>query len=440
VIDVAALRRGEVSAVELAERALARAEEVGAAFVQLAPALALELAKRADGEIRRGRYRGPLHGLPLAVKDVIDVAGLPTRLGTPRAGHRMPMRNAAAVHAAVQAGAVVIGKTATHELALGMTTPAVGNPVDPTRTAGGSSGGSAAAVASGVCTVALGTDTNGSVRCPAALCGVVGLKPTFGSVSREGVAPLAWSQDTVGSFGATVADCAALHDALAPLSEDWSTSPSGMRIGIDRELCATADPAVAEAVLAAVGALRADGVQIVELSLPKAALAGAASFVTIMAEASRAWSEAVSEAGALCPETRAALRAGATVSADAYLRAAQVRTLVRQQLADVAALKAVQAVVLPTVPVVASLRGAATVQVNGRERPVEAAHAQFTALASLIGYPALSVPCGLHDGLPIGLQLIGAPGSEADLLRLGAAVELRSALAALSRLPTTKRP
>jgi Asp-tRNA(Asn)/Glu-tRNA(Gln) amidotransferase A subunit family amidase len=126
------------------------------------------------------------------------------------------------------------------------------------------------------------------------------------------------------------------------------------------------------------------------------------------------------------------------VSADAYLRAAQVRTLVRRQLAEVAALKAVQAVVLPTVPVVASPRGDTTVQVNGRERPVEVAHAQFTALASLIGYPALSVPCGLHDGLPIGLQLIGAPGGEADLLRLGAAVELRSALAALSNLPTTK--
>lgn len=417
-----ALRRGELSAVELTERALSRAAGSDA-FVALTPELAFAQARVADEELRRGHVRGPLHGLPLAVKDVIDVAGVPTRLGSPGAGHRLPEEDAAVVRAAVRGGAVVIGKTATHELAFGMTTPSVGNPFDAERTAGGSSGGSAAAVGAGVCSVALGTDTNGSIRCPAALCGVVGLKPTFGRVSREGVAPLAWSQDTVGSLAATVADCAALHAALVGRLERHD---GPLRVGVDRALCESADEPVADAVLAAVEALADLGVRVVEISLPRPALAGAASYVTIMSEAARAWGAHADETG---PEVRAALRAGRGISADGYLRAAQVRTLVRRRLRD--ALFGLDAAVLPTVPVTAALRTDASVAVRGRTRPVEAAHAQLTALASLTGFPALSVPCGLDAaGLPIGLQLVGPPDGEAALLRVGEAVErLRGAKA-----------
>ncbi|HEY4277359.1 MAG TPA: amidase [Conexibacter sp.] len=425
-----ALRRRALSSVELVERALALASsahewELGA-FVELTPEAALAQARAADDELRAGRARGPLHGLPLAVKDVIDVGGVATRLGTPGAGHRVPSADADVVRLARAAGAIPIGKTATHELAYGMTTPAVANPRDRTRTTGGSSGGSAAAVAAGLAPLALGTDTNGSVRCPAALCGVVGLKPTFGRVPRGGVAPLAWSQDVVGPLAENVAGCAALHAALTerPALADLRRADE-LCVGADRELCErAAAPEVGRSVLAALDALAADGARVVEVKLPDQALAGAASYVTIVAEAHRAWGSRLEHGEAFSADIAAALRVGAQVSADAYLRAAQARTLLRRQLAELFAASGVDALAMPTVPVVAAERDAARVLLDGGLRPVESAHARFTALASLCGGPALSVPCGVDaDGLPIGLQLLGRPDGEAALLRVGAAVE-----------------
>lgn len=423
-----ALRRREVSAVQLAREALERGASVGerlGAFAALTPELALEQARRADDELAAGEDRGPLHGIPIAIKDVIDVAGVPTRLGTRGGGHRVPRADAAAVSAAVRGGAVVIGKTTTHELALGMVTPQARNPMDPTRITGGSSGGSAAAVAAGIVPVALGTDTNGSIRCPAALCGVVGLKPTFGAVGRTGVATLAWSQDTVGALAADVESCGVVHAVCGPGKDDARTTGGApLRVGIDRRLCATATPAVSAGVLGAVAELQEEGVEVVDVTLDRFPLAAPASFVTILAEAAAAWPELTDAPGAAGLDVRAALLAGAEIPAVEYIRAARVRTLVLRDLDRLMSAARLDALALPAVPVVAAPAGADAVELHGRMVPIDAVHPRFTAFASLCGVPALSVPCGLDaHGLPIGLQLVGVRHGETALLRIGALAE-----------------
>ncbi|MCW2958670.1 MAG: gatA, partial [Solirubrobacterales bacterium] len=298
----AALRAGQTTAVELAERALAAAgahDRSLGAFAALTPERALRDAARADGELRAGLDRGPLHGLPVSVKDVIDVAGAPTRLGTPGAGHRVPDADAVVVDALARAGAIVVGKAATHELALGMVTPGVANPFDRARMVGGSSGGSAAGVAAGLVVGSLGTDTAGSVRCPAALCGVVGLKPTFGALDTTGVARLAVSQDTVGALAATAADCAALWAALRHGPSPALVLATGYgRVGLDRGVLAErCDASVAAAVTAAAQGLAATGIEIVDVEVQHLALASAVSLVVLLAEAGEAWGEALDRDG-----------------------------------------------------------------------------------------------------------------------------------------------
>lgn len=424
-----ALRAREVSAVELAEAALARADSLQptiGAFATVTPELALAQAERADRHLAAGEDRGPFHGLPVAVKDVIDVAGVPTRLGTPRAGHRTPTASACVVDALAAAGAVVIGKTASHELAFGMVTPQARNPFDPRRIVGGSSGGSAAAVAAGIVAAALGTDTNGSVRCPAALCGVVGLRPTSGAISRAGVAPLAWTQDTVGPLAYTAGDCAAL---LAVLAGRAPTAAPGagarLRVGVDRAAWGALGDGVEEACAAALAALAAGGVEVVDVALPDAALAGAASIVVLMGEASSAWGPTLdADPGGFGAQVRAALTVGRDVPAGAYLRAKRVRALLARDLRALFAGRGLHAVATPTVPITAAPAGAATVALGGREQPIDAVHSRFAALAALVGHPALSVPCGLDaSGLPIGLQLMARPDGEPVLAALGARVE-----------------
>ncbi|HEY7632682.1 MAG TPA: amidase [Thermoleophilaceae bacterium] len=426
----AALDRGEVGVVELTRAALDRAAQMQpaiGAFSELTHEFALEHAERVQESLRSGAARGPLAGLPLGVKDVIDVAGVPTRLGTPRAGHRIPAASAPVCSALAAAGAVIVGKTATHELAYGMTTPAARNPRDPSRIPGGSSGGSAAAVGAGITALALGTDTNGSIRAPAAHCGVVGLKPTRGALSREGVAELAWTQDTVGLLTPDVAT--AVH-AWAALSPGPEAERREWRVGVDHGVIGQAAPDVAAAVGSAFEQLE---LTLVEVRLPDVRLAGSASVLAIMAEAALAWREELSaDPEGFGPAVRAALTAGAEVGQTAYLHAKRARVRVCARVRELFERERLDAIALPTVPVTPTPAGVERVTVNGRERAVESLQSEFTSLASLTGQPALSLPCGAGEaGLPVGLQLLGRAHREAELLALAADAE--AAIPALPR-------
>jgi len=416
-----ALDAGDAGVVELTEAALARAEAlqpVLGAFATLTPELAREQARTAEAELQAGQARGPLHGLPVAVKDVIDVAGVPTRLGTPGAGHRVPDRSARVVDALIAGGAIVIGKATTHELALGMTTPAARNPHDPERIAGGSSGGPAVAVAAGIAALALGTDTNGSVRCPASHCGVIGLKPTREALSRAGVAPLAWTQDTVGVLAPDARSAADAWRVLGPPSQQGEVH----RIGVDRAACAAAAPEVGDRVTAALDELA--GVELVDVEGPDLALCSGASVIAIVVEAAEAWGDALDGVG---PAVRGALRAGREVPPDAYLDAKRARVLVSARMRALFEREALDALALPTVPVTATLAVLDRIPFHGRERSVESLQGLFTAPASLTGQPALSVPCGRDaDGMPIGLQLLGRSGAEGALLALAGSIGITS--------------
>jgi Asp-tRNA(Asn)/Glu-tRNA(Gln) amidotransferase A subunit family amidase len=346
-----------------------------------------------------------LHGLTVAVKDNIDVACLWTRGGTPGLGHRRASRDAEVVARLRSAGAVVIGKTRMHELAWGMTTPGCRNPADPERMVGGSSGGSAAAVASGAVDIALGTDTGGSVRNPASLCGVFGAKTAIGELPMDGVFPLAHTQDTVGVFAANAADCLrALHALGLPAAPPCAPG----RVGRLVDAWATrVEPEVAAATERTAARLAGTGFDVIDLSLQNSGLAPAASYVIMLAEAAREWwpRESPPTAGSVGAEVQGLLRLGTHVTAADYARALQVRASLRAEITD--ALAQVDAVLLPTCPVQAAPVGAENVRCAGRTVPIEAAHSALTALASVTGMPAISVPAQANGALPLGAQLIG---------------------------------
>ncbi len=446
----ALLRRGETDAVTLASTALEAAARPGAAtaFVTLTADLAMRAAARADAELRAGIDRGPLHGIPVAVKDNIDVGAVVTGNGTSGFGRRVPDLDAAVWAALDGAGAVLVGKTAMHELAWGVTTPGCANPWDAGRVAGGSSGGSAAAVAAGVVPVALGSDTGGSIRIPAALCGVTGLKPSHGSVSLAGLSTLAPSQDTVGPIALDAATCLLVHSVLRA-----GAPGRGAGLSCHRPVAHLPVPAGAPATHVAVprggwmehvtepvramlaetrAALEEAGTVVVDVDVAHAELAPAVALVVMLAESARAWGPLVEgRAEGLGADAAAALSVGATVlPADlerAHLVARALRDSVDHVLGGFSA--GGRCVLLLPSTGVAAVRGgwepeALEVEVGGRRQPVRAAYGHFTALASVTGHPALSVPAGLDgDGLPLGVQLVGAWGAEAVLAATATVVE-----------------
>lgn len=434
-----ALQRRELTAVELTRSCLDRIAEVddrvGAFVVVLADA-ALEAAEQADKELRDGRSRGPLHGIPVAVKDLYDMAGVPTTASSAVRADFVPSEDSAAVARLRDAGAIVVGKTHTHEFAYGCITPTTRNPWDLERVPGGSSGGSGAAIAAGECLLALGTDTGGSIRIPASLCGTVGLKPTFGRASRYGVTSLSWSLDHVGPLTRTVRDAAAALGTLAgadprdPATADVEVPDyvAGLDGGVDGLVVGLptnyyfdlVDPDVEDAVRGAVAGLEGQGARVVEVDLPHTDQYMAVEFGVILPEASAYHQEMLRDRGELYTEdVRLLLETGELILATDYIRALRVRTMIQQGWRRV--FDGIDVLAAPSLPATAVRCDDPTITwADGTTEPVINAYVRTSCPGNITGLPALSVPCGTdRAGLPIGLQLMGRPFDEATVLRVG---------------------
>jgi aspartyl-tRNA(Asn)/glutamyl-tRNA(Gln) amidotransferase subunit A len=414
------LRAREVSPVELTRGCLERIERLNPllnAFITVTAESALVEARRAEQEIQNGKWRGPLHGIPIALKDLIDTAGVPTTAASALFQDRVPTQDAEVVQKLRAAGAVILGKNNLHEFAYGGSS--IISHFGPTRNpwnlecvTGGSSGGSAATVAARLCYAAIGTDTAGSIREPAAYCGVVGLKPTYNMVSARGVIPLSWSLDHVGPLVASVTDAALVLQALSEVpSIDYGSAldeqPTTLRIGIPRRFFyEELDPEISFAVDTALECLRSMVKATVEISIDvntDRTLQLAESY-----EYHRQW---VAESpGSYQPETLRRIRAGASVTADAFERAKRELAEERERIKQV--FDEVDALITPTMPVVTP-RIADLEQHPDRLRPTELKMLRNTRPFNVWGLPAISVPCGFTDaGLPIGLQIAAAPGRE----------------------------
>ena len=396
-----------------------------------------------------------LAGMKVAVKDIIEVEGLPNRCGSPLYGDPpLPSRSDAEVVARIRkAGGLVIGKTAAHELACGVYTPGTGNPWDLARSPGGSSGGSGAAVAAGLCDAALGSDTGGSIRIPASLCGIAGLKPTYGLVPRSGVEPLSWSLDHVGPLGRTVKDCALLLEAIAGAHDSDSTSatrPSGgyletldagvvgLRIGVPTGFFMDPiDPQVQAAFLAAVEVIRELGAEVTTVDVSYLVGSLEAEFAIVSPEAASYHHANLCRSPELIdPSIRAMLVAGAALPSSYYLRALRWRQVIADQMRETFAGNRLDAFMTPTVPATAQLHDQEEFAYPGGEEPVISSFVRTTAPFNLTGQPALSVPCGFTDGvLPLGLQVVGRPFAEDMVLRIGNAYE--HATDWVARIPPT---
>jgi aspartyl-tRNA(Asn)/glutamyl-tRNA(Gln) amidotransferase subunit A len=421
------LRRGETGAVELAREALAAAERwqpLINAFVTLDPGGALAAAARLEDELAAGRDRGPLHGIPVAVKDLVDTAGLRTTMGSRHFADHVPARDALVVARLRAAGAVIVGKTTTHELAYGPTGDRSANgpgrnPRDPSRMAGGSSAGSAAAVAAGIVPLAIGTDTGGSVRIPAALCGVAGLRPTSGTVPLDGVFPLSPSLDTVGPLAATVEDVALGRRALTGSPDEPPPSPATRpRIGlVDTTGLGGVDPAIATALHELKEGVRPlASVREAPVPFPDAAEL-ARVYATVQSfEAARIHADRIARAPELFdPEVLARLQAAAEVTEAEYARAA--RRLADVRAGAAARLDGLDALLLPTVPILPPRLGAREGDFGGGWTSVRAALLAFTSPWSVLGLPALT--------LPGGGQLVGRPDADEALLAVAVAMGFR---------------
>ncbi len=374
------LRDRQVSPVELSAAYLERIERLDPrlnSYIRVMADEARGAAREAEVEIGRGAWRGPLHGIPLGIKDLFDVAGAPTTMGSKILRDNVPTRDATVVERLKTAGAVILGKHNLHEFAFGITSEnphfgVVRNPWDLDRVPGGSSGGTAAAVAAGLCAAGMGSDTGASIRAPASFCGTVGLKPTYGRVSRAGALPLAWSLDHAGPLARSVADCALLLQAIAgadprdPATSslaipDFATNLFGgireLRLGIPREyFFDIVEPEVKRLFDLAIATLEGLGAQVEEVSLPHVEHAQVAGNVIMSSEAA-AWHEPWlrERPGDYGADVLQRIRGGLLVRATEYLHSQQMRALIQQDFSD--AFERVQVVLSPTVPLVAPLIG-----------------------------------------------------------------------------------
>jgi aspartyl-tRNA(Asn)/glutamyl-tRNA(Gln) amidotransferase subunit A len=419
------LAAGSLSSVELVEVMLERIEETEAtahAYATVMAEQARAAARRADAERRRGAARSPLHGVPFAVKDVFSTHDAPTEAGSRVLAGHVAAQDATAVRLLREAGAVLLGKLVTHEFCCGQNVPPTRNAWCATHYPGGSSAGAGVAVALGSTPAALGTDAGGSVRKPAALNGVVGLKPTFGLISRKGVFLCARSLDQVGIVTRTVEDCSLLLAVLAPGTTlpDLDAGLEGARLGLAEAFFGEElEPDVREPVETAVAELERLGATIVPVELPSLDLALPAGFTILMVEAAaehRRWLR--ERPYDYVPETRRMLELGALLPA-AHVEAAQrARSLICGEMAEAFRTGNLDALVTPTLP-------RASIPIDEMVIPRDLpSFIPYTFPANLAGLPALTVPCGFTPaGLPVGLQLIGPPFGEPTLFGLASAYE-----------------
>jgi aspartyl-tRNA(Asn)/glutamyl-tRNA(Gln) amidotransferase subunit A len=438
----AQIRSGDVTPTHLVELVLQRIEATDGAvkaYTHVRADRALVDARRAERELEQGLDRGPLHGLPISVKDLIDVGGEPTTYGSSIFEGHLPQEDANVVRRLKDAGAVIVGKTNTHEFALGGITPPTRNPFDLERIPGGSSGGSAAAIAAGSALLAIGSDTGGSIRIPSSFCGVAGLKPTYGLVSRTGVFPESWSLDHVGPIARHVEDAALLLSAIAghdPRDHTTAKTPvpdyaaaldhgaDGLRVGVPtNHFFDDLSGDVSSAVRAAIDHLAASGLRVEEVVIPSIdEILGAywaLDLAEIAANHRRLYVDHVHD---YLPDTRLLIECGFFVESTTYIDARRMRPHLLATVLD--AIDDVDVLALPAQPMVAPHVGATLAAIDDHSEDLLLAMIRLDAPFNLLGLPALSVCCGYDPtGLPIGLQIVGKPYEEAYVLRVAHAYQ-----------------
>jgi aspartyl-tRNA(Asn)/glutamyl-tRNA(Gln) amidotransferase subunit A len=440
------LRTKQVSPVEVTRVSLDYAEQQNGrynAFIAIWREAALQAAHDAERLIGQGTYLGPLHGVPMALKDIFATRGCRVTNGSKIYAESIPDADATVVARLRAAGAIFMGSLNLYQFACGSVANsdygAVRNAWDTTRIAGGSSSGSGTAVAADLCFGTLGTDTGGSIRIPATLNGLVGLKPTYGRVSRHGIFPLSWSMDHAGPLSKDVRDTALLMNVIAghdPHDPTTAQMPvpdyiaaltgdmRGVRIGVPHPYFFTAlQPAVREAVAQALAQLTHLGAAVEEQTLRHLEEAPAALWTITSGDAGVVHEEHLrTRAADLDPEVRQLAQMGQDLRAADYIKAQRSRDVINAELLQ--ALEQVDVLVTPTAPIVAPRLGETTVEIDGEAVPMRPALRRFTLPFNLAGLPACTVPCGFSsEGLPIGLQIIGKPFAEATVLRVAHAYE-----------------
>ncbi len=431
---IVALREGRTSARGLLEASRAAAQAAASlnalAWVDWEQAAAA--ADRLDAAASRGVPCGPLHGIPVSIKDLFNVEGMPTRGGTRAPLHELGSAEASLVTRLREAGALIFAKTNLHEIALGATgenrwTGDVCNPFDPSRQAGGSSSGAAVAVARGIGLGAVGSDTGGSIRIPAAFCGVVGFKPTYGAIALDGGLHLSWTCDHAGPLARTVADCALLFEAMSGRSTRHGAVARKPRFAVPAQwLHGRLQPGIREVFERLVSALRRDGMVVDEVEAPLIPKAWEAYTPLVRAEAAWVHRRALAEGGEGFSDMVAPpLRAGLTVPASDYIASLKLRDALATHLD--ALLAGYDALIMPGHAVLPPKRGQMDVQTEGGTLSVRDAVLGQTAPFSFAGLPALVLPTAAIEGLPTSLQLVARRDADASLLALGRWFEARVA-------------
>ena len=416
--------------MDLVERCLARIHAARHlnAFITVMDGSARADARRAQEEIRSGHSRGPLHGIPISIKDLIDVAGTPTTSGS-AVPPLHPASDAPIVHRLRESGAILIGKTNLHEFAFGTTTEetafgVVRNPFDTSRSAGGSSAGAAVALVEGMCYGSIGTDTGGSIRIPAAACGIVGLKPTAAEVTCEGIVPLSTTCDHVGPMTRTVRDARLMFEVLTGEAVPVTSEERPLTFGVPSGyLLERLDPDVRRALGRVETALKAAGHSTRRVRIERAEITPDVYLHIVLAEAARYHAPLVETHAALySPGVRLRIEMGRYILAEDYVRAMELRPLLTRSVD--AALETCDALLLPALAIPAPVLGTETVEFDGSQEPIRAAMLRLTQLFNITGHPAIAIPAGrTPSGLPIGMQLVGARQRTGTLLNIAERVE-----------------